>query len=636
MSLDFKEITEGLRDKKLREIESLEWEIQKENNLGDFEVAQLLLIEQQTLINEVIAIDLLKMAAGTKLSATSGTSSDGTQFSSHQSKNKQGLFSSILSASNNSTLRASEYIESLIEADPRILQRARAIINIRKEFCEYATQNVDIFADGTYFLASMEKAINPNNDQLFLYPGSGSSYREGMLIPDKFRDLNAADPLKMHPDLDLQIRQKAHRVLEEGILEKNISLLHTLLPHPFVDDYPSRGGGAVLSGNVLRSTYKSGVLNGKWSLPLIGENLKYGDLPDADRARFNQAMVRATGKTVVAPDKSVIEAKSSGSHPPSYFFSSMIIGDSNAPEKVYAFNEDLSAKMFERRWSSILRYLNDHVTSDLVMPGKKPSITYINYLKEHLAKANNMYDMEVCILGVYHAAFKDGNNKKSRLKIGLEFLMASDEYLGFTNRYGIHFTKMKKFGEATLEDQLLCLFNNIMKYKTTALANPMFYQQGIRLLLQLQRWGLTTIENESQAGQLVAHLAMLMKSVCSSSVASQSDSEDEVSLSAITDRNVEDEQVHRTLKLILLDAYKGVFENEEDLSSSRSSSSFNPSASSVSVDPAFSRLAIVIRDFMRVEFNIILPECFTQMSYETIKEVSPKIVSPRSSSSSKR
>ena len=114
----------------------------------------------------------------------------------------------------------------------------------------------------------------------------------------------------MHPELDIQLRRKAHRIFHENILEKDISLLQTILPHPFVDSFKSRGGGAVLIGDKLYSRYKSGVLNGKWRLPLIGEQLVYGELQAADRARFNQAMMVATGKMVVAPDMVAEAARS--------------------------------------------------------------------------------------------------------------------------------------------------------------------------------------------------------------------------------------------------------------------------------------------------------------------------------------
>ncbi|CDZ79430.1 hypothetical protein BN59_03748 [Legionella massiliensis] len=196
-------------------------------------------------------------------------------------------------------VNATEAVDSsakLLDKDG--LTRTRAIIQFRREFCEFVCNNVGVFEDGAYLLVSMDKESNPANDRMHLYPGSGVKYREGAEVPEKFRD--PQNPLQMHPILDLQIRQKAHRVFHEGILGKKISILQTILPHPFVDGYQSRGGGAILiSDTELQPHYKSGVLNGKWTLPLIGEKLAYGDLPEADHSRFKEAMRKTTGKAII-------------------------------------------------------------------------------------------------------------------------------------------------------------------------------------------------------------------------------------------------------------------------------------------------------------------------------------------------
>lgn len=174
---------------------------------------------------------------------------------------------------------------------------SRAKKRLRKEFSQFATQNVLSFAEDTYFLASM--TIRDYDDTIELYPGGEATFREGTKIPLQYCDPNNLQ--KIHPDLVIKVRKKAHRVFHEEILDHHISIWQTILPHPSIDLFTTRGGGAKLIKGQLYPQYKSGVLNGKWSLPLIGENLKYGDLPEHEQPRFNVALYEATGVTVIDP-----------------------------------------------------------------------------------------------------------------------------------------------------------------------------------------------------------------------------------------------------------------------------------------------------------------------------------------------
>lgn len=158
------------------------------------------------------------------------------------------------------------------------------IVTARRKFADFATKNVACFQEGTYFLVSMTMS-NWKEDTLVLYPGAGSKFRDGATIPDQFRD--PFDPQKIHPDLDIRIRIKAHRVFHEQILGHRISLAQTLMANESVIFFESRGGGAILKEGQLIPQYKSGVLNGKWSL---GRRLAYGDLLEQDRPRFDAAL----------------------------------------------------------------------------------------------------------------------------------------------------------------------------------------------------------------------------------------------------------------------------------------------------------------------------------------------------------
>jgi hypothetical protein len=178
---------------------------------------------------------------------------------------------------------------------PKKTLPAKDLQALQKEFATFTTQNTLFFADSTYFLASME--MRPSGTSLLLYPGGEASYRKDALIPDKFRDPN--DPEKIHPDLVIKVRRKAHRVFHEEILGHKISIFQTIFPHPAVDLFDTRGGGAKLMNRQLYPQYKSGVLNGKWSLPFIGEDLKYGDLPKQDQPKFNRALYQSTNVTIV-------------------------------------------------------------------------------------------------------------------------------------------------------------------------------------------------------------------------------------------------------------------------------------------------------------------------------------------------
>lgn len=265
------------------------------------------LIEQrEQYLEELLAQEIIKYATNPE-----SYSAESLQFEPARSieliyettQSSSGLLS-IFSASSEASAKASRDMKKLLVKpfDKERLKQAQDRIHFRQQFSAFVTKNPGVFADDTYFLVSMEKNSDPNQDELFMYPGAGSTYREDAKIPIEFTDEN--NRLHMHPDLDIQIRRKAHRVFHEGILKKKISLLQTILPHPFVDNYPSKGGGAVLSVNVLYSNYKSGVLNGKWNVPGVQKPLGYGDLPIADRERFNIALARTTDMKVIAPDES--------------------------------------------------------------------------------------------------------------------------------------------------------------------------------------------------------------------------------------------------------------------------------------------------------------------------------------------
>ena len=165
-------------------------------------------------------------------------------------------------------------------------------VRLRQEFADFATKNVSCFEEGTYFLVSMTIQEDSINDTLLLYPGTDSKFCEGATIPDQYRDpLNLQ---KIHPDLDIQIRIKAHRVFHEQILRHRISVAQKVMSNESVVFFESRGGGAILKDGQLIPQYKSGVLNGKWSIPFIGQHLAYGELRTQDRPRFDAALRRAT------------------------------------------------------------------------------------------------------------------------------------------------------------------------------------------------------------------------------------------------------------------------------------------------------------------------------------------------------
>ena len=163
---------------------------------------------------------------------------------------------------------------------------------LRQEFAAFATKNVSCFEEGTYFLVSMMIQENSIDDTLLLYPGADSKFCEGATIPDQYRD--PINFKKIHPDLDIQIRIQAHRVFHEQILRHRISVVQKVMFNESVVFFESRGGGAILKEGQLIPQYKSGVLNGKWSIPFIGQHLAYGELRTQDRPRFDEALRRAT------------------------------------------------------------------------------------------------------------------------------------------------------------------------------------------------------------------------------------------------------------------------------------------------------------------------------------------------------
>lgn len=162
----------------------------------------------------------------------------------------------------------------------------------RLEFTEFVTKNPHCFEENTYFLASMTlDPYNQNNDVMKLYPGAGSKFRQGANIPWQFRD--PKDTYKIHPDLDIKIRQKAHRVFHEQILGHKISIFQTLMANESALFFESRGGGAKLKNGKLEANFKSGVLNGKWGMwRHNGKKLEYGELRHEDRQRFEVALAK--------------------------------------------------------------------------------------------------------------------------------------------------------------------------------------------------------------------------------------------------------------------------------------------------------------------------------------------------------
>lgn len=170
----------------------------------------------------------------------------------------------------------------------------------QREFAQFTTKNVLSFSDNTYFLASLTTDVFGDVQEFLLYPGGKATFRDDAdNIPKKF--LDPCNPQTIHPDLQINIRRKAHRFFHEKLLGHRISLGQTLLPNPSANLYMARGGGAVLQGKKLKPKYKSGVLNGKWSLPFIGEDLEYGQLPKQDITVFNKALHDRTGLELTMP-----------------------------------------------------------------------------------------------------------------------------------------------------------------------------------------------------------------------------------------------------------------------------------------------------------------------------------------------
>lgn len=166
-----------------------------------------------------------------------------------------------------------------------------------QEFSTFTTNNPHCFAEGTYFLVSMQLARglgSEEDDSIDLYPGTGMEFREGANVPDEFR--HPDKPKKIHPDLDIQIRRKAHRVFHEQILGHNISIFQTLMANESSIFFDTRGAGAFLRDGQLEADYKSGVLNGKWSLQFFDKQLGYGELMEPDKRRLEKALLKLTEK----------------------------------------------------------------------------------------------------------------------------------------------------------------------------------------------------------------------------------------------------------------------------------------------------------------------------------------------------
>lgn len=531
------------------------------------------------------------------------------QLSTGQQGTQPSFFRSLFSASSD----VSSSVRPIKDPFNReALQRLQRIMVFRKQFCEYVTKNVHIFVEGTHFVASMEKEADPNDDQLFLYPGMGAQFREGAIVPEQFRDPN--NPLEMHPDLDLQVRKKSHRVLE-GILNKKITLWQTILPHPFVDNYPSRGGGAKLKAGVLHSTYKSGVLNGKWDLRMRNK-LEYGELPELDRSRFNQAMATATNHMVTTPDESRIIPLYRPDISVEPFARSLTLFSSITIERsgpstssaIYTTNENVSEdhvplvpNAFEKHRQLILDYLESQVNSDLSIPGKTSQLTYLDYLKHQLKQARNQYEMEVCILGVFFQVWKPLGAHANRLRAGLTFIMVSEHHLNLVSRYGI------KFSTRTTINEIEFLLDRLIKYRETEFAAPLLYQQGIKLLVQLYRasLGMYVTERE-QIIKLQDAISTLMRSVTFPS--GSSDEEEGLSEEFSSHEMTETYSLaHETLKSILLTAHKAALDADQNRRSS-----WNPSAASL---PS-SQLAPLISHFMKNEFDMTLPAGVEEDDFE--------------------